>query len=764
MSSKRPIPERPAATASVASDERLRKFVEHSIDVIALLSADAVIRYISPAVTRTTGYAVAEMVDHPAAEFVHPDDLVYCLSALQAAIAAPGAPQSLQFRVRHRSSGWVTIEGVGTSALGDPSIGGVIVNFRDVTERARADDELRHSERLYRSLLEDAPEAIIVADAAGRILIANQQACELTGYSQAELLALTIPDTYLPEDRALAMERLRGITTLSPFVGERRLRRKDGSCIDIGLSLKQLSDGRVQGVLQDITERKRTEDRLRWLTLAVEQSPVSVIITDTEGRIGYVNARFTEMSGYTAEEAIGQTPRLLKSGLTPAADYLALWDTVKGGRVWRGTLCNRRKDGTHYWHSASISPITNAAGKTTHFLAIQEDITERRALEDQFRQAQKLEAIGRLAGGGAHDFNNILTAIISYSDLVKDDLSPGHPALSDVDEIRRAGDRAAALTRQLLALSRQQVLEPRVLDLNELVLNLEKMLHRLIGEDINLITKLGTSLGAVKADPGQLEQVIMNLAVNARDAMPEGGDLVLETANADLDELYAAIHRPVVPGQYVLLAVSDSGTGMDEATQSHLFEPFFTTKERGKGTGLGLSTVYGIVKQSGGYVWVYSEPGHGATFKIYLPRVDEAADGLVAAESPGKPRRGTETILLAEDNAMVRESTRQTLMRYGYRVIEAINGADALQQAADHHGPIPLLITDVLMPEMSGRTLAERLHTARPGVRVLFMSGYTDDAALRRAIVESGAPYLQKPFSVEGLLRKVRDVLDRETA
>ncbi|HXQ28876.1 MAG TPA: PAS domain S-box protein [Gemmatimonadales bacterium] len=610
-----------------------------------------------------------------------------------------------------------------------------------------------------RTLLEEVPEAIVVSDASGRVVLANRRACALTGYSLEDLLALGIADTYPPEDRHQPVELSEPLA--GPGVRIRRLLRKDGSVIDVEISLNRLSDGRICAVARDITDRKRAEERLRWLTLAVEQSPVSIIITDTDGRIEYVNNRFTEMTGYTPDEVVGRTPRVLKSGATPAEEYDALWKSIRDGHVWRGTLCNRRKDGKLYWHSASICPITDATGRMTHFIAIQEDITTRQILEQQLRQAQKLEAVGRLAGGVAHDFNNILTAIISYSDLLREDLSPGHPALEEVAEIRKAGDRAAALTRQLLALSRQQVLEPRVLDLNELVMNLEKMLRRLIGEDVKLITVLEPTLGAVKADPGQLEQVIMNLAVNARDAMPEGGELVIETRNAVLDNEYAFEHDPMAPGHYVQLAVTDSGTGMDEATKAHLFEPFFTTKEKGKGTGLGLSTVYGIVKQSGGYVWPYSELGQGATFKIYLPRVEEAAEVQMPVEGSAKRLQGTETVLLAEDNPLVRETTRKTLVRNGYRVIEAPNGAAALEAAAGYAGPLGLLITDVVMPEMSGRTLAARLREARPGVRVLYMSGYTDDAVLRREIVESGAPYLQKPFSVEVLLRKVRDVLDR---
>ncbi len=401
------------------------------------------------------------------------------------------------------------------------------------------------------------------------------------------------------------------------------------------------------------------------------------------------------------------------------------------------------------------------AGRPRRLLGTVHDITTRRQMELQLRQAQKMEAVGRLAGGIAHDFNNILTAITGYAGLLLEDLAGDDARRADVDEIRRAAERAAALTRQLLAFSRQQVLAPRVLDLNELVTNLDKMLRRLIGEDMELVTVPAPDLGAIRADPGQLEQVLVNLVVNARDAMPEGGRLTIETANVTLDEEYARLHAPAVPGRYVLLAVSDTGMGMDPETRSHIFEPFYTTKEKGKGTGLGLATVYGIVKQSGGFVWVYSEPGQGATFKIYLPRVDEPAQPLEPLATATTSLRGTETVLLVEDEVTVRAVAREMLERQGYTVLEATGAEAAMALAEAHRGPIHLLLTDVVMPGSSGRALADRLTALRPELRVLFMSGYTDEAVVRHGILERGVAYLQKPFAPEGLARRVREVIDR---
>ena len=387
-----------------------------------------------------------------------------------------------------------------------------------------------------------------------------------------------------------------------------------------------------------------------------------------------------------------------------------------------------------------------------------------RQSEERLRQAQKMEAVGRLAGGVAHDFNNLLTVITSYSDLLLEDLGSDDPKRDDIEQIRKAAEGAAALTRQLLAFSRQQVLQPKALDLKATVAGTEKLLKRLIGEDIQLTTFLAPDLGVVKADPGQIEQIIINLAVNARDAMPTGGRLTIEAANVDMDETYVRGHAPAGPGRYVMLALSDTGIGMDQQTKARIFEPFFTTKEPGKGTGLGLATVYGIVKQSGGFIWVYSEPGRGTSFKVYLPRVEEPAEPAAAPMATVEPLRGTETVLVVEDAASVRMVTRQVLERYGYAVLEAPNGETALRLAAKHHGRIHLLLTDVVMPGLSGRQLAEQLAQLRPDMKVLYASGYADQAIVHHGILESGIAYLQKPFTPETLARSVRQVLDSSPA
>ena len=507
--------------------------------------------------------------------------------------------------------------------------------------------------------------------------------------------------------------------------------------------------------------RARLTRTRQHLSTAIEQAAESVIITDTQGVIIYVNPAFERLSGYSRAEATGQSPGFLKSDRHDPAFYQELWATISAGQIWHGRFVNKSKDGSLYTEDATVTPVRNQNGAIVSFVSVQRDVTRELELEAQYRQAQKMEAIGRLSGGVAHDFNNMLVVINGYSELLLGRyLSDSNPARKHVEEIKKAGERAAALTRQLLAFSRQQVLQPEVLDLNGVVADLEKMLRRLISEDIDLATALDRGIGRVKADPGQIEQVILNLAVNARDAMPQGGRLLIETANIILDETYTRQHLDVTPGLYVMLAVSDTGIGMDAETQSHIFEPFFTTKERGKGTGLGLATVYGIVKQSQGAIWIYSEPGRGTTFKIYLPRVEETTP----TEAEPRPTSldlpsGAETVLLVEDEAAVRDLARQILELGGYTVLEAGHGDEALL-LSEQQGPIHLLMTDVIMPGMSGPELAERLVKQHPEMKVLYVSGYTDEAIVHHGVLGAGLSFLQKPFTPDSLIRKVRQVLD----
>jgi hypothetical protein len=493
----------------------------------------------------------------------------------------------------------------------------------------------------------------------------------------------------------------------------------------------------------------------------VEHAPVGIYRSNPEGRFLSVNEALVRILGY------GSAAEVLRLDMTrdvyadPAERQRLLdRDTYTDREYDEVEATWKRKDGSLLNVQLSVRAVRNAARQVEYYETFVRDVTEQRRLQQQLVQAQKMEAVGRLAGGIAHDFNNLLTVITSYSDLLLEDLGGDDPKRDDVEQVRKAAEGAASLTRQLLAFSRQQVLEPRVVNLNVVVGGLRKMLPRVLGEDVEFATTLAPDLGAVRADVGQLEQVVMNLAVNARDAMPTGGKLTIETANVELDTAYTREHHRAAAGLFAMLAVSDTGVGMDEATKARIFEPFFTTKGPGKGTGLGLATVYGIVKQSGGFIWVYSEPGHGTSFKIYLPRVDEPLDQGAAPPAVVGGRRGTETVLVVEDAAAVRAVTRQVLERHGYTILEAPNGAAALHVAATHHGPIHLLLTDVVMPALSGRPLAERLAQLRPETRVLYTSGYTDDSIVRHGVLEAGIAYLQKPFTPDRLAQKVRDVLD----
>jgi PAS domain S-box-containing protein len=540
--------------------------------------------------------------------------------------------------------------------------------------------------------------------------------------------------------------------------------RPDGSLRWLRTNKLPLRDreGEVIGVIgtyEDITERKRVEAEHTRLVTAIEQAAETLMVTDIRGTIEYVNPAFTRITGYSREEVLGQNPRILKSGKQDQVFYQQLWATILRGEIWHGELINRRKEGNLYTEEMNIAPVRDALGEVTHFIATKQDVTEHKQLGQQLIQAQKMEAVGRLAGGVAHDFNNLLTIINGYAALLSEETSTEDPRRARLKEILMAGERAASLTRQLLAFSRRQVLEPRVLNLNSVLADIEKMLRRLIGEDVELVSTLKPDVGRVKVDPGQIEQVIMNLALNARDAMPEGGKLLIETSNVEIDEKYVRSHSPMMPGKYVMVAVSDTGCGMDLDTQAHIFEPFFTTKEEGRGTGLGLATVYGIVKQSGGFIWVYSEPGRGSTFKIYLPFIEENVPKAKPAKVRTKQVKGSETVLVVEDEGGVRSLVCQTLASQGYKVLEAAGAAQALKISEQHTEPIHLLLTDVVMPQTDGKKLAMRLSTLHPETKVLYMSGYTDDAIVRHGILNVGTSFLQKPFLPRVLLLKIREVL-----
>ena len=636
------------------------------------------------------------------------------------------------------------------------------------TDQARAEEARRQGEERFRALIEHGADAVALVAPDGTLLFASHSTERLLGFRPAELVGRSSSERVHPDDIPRVQSALADIVTRpgTPLALGLRWRHKDGSWRSIdAVAVNRLAEPAVGAIVvnfRDVSERRQAEAALReseerYRTL-VEGVRDVIFALSPEGTITSLNPAFETITGWRRDEWVGRPfEQLVHPEDLPLALELL-------GRVVRGELrpVSQFRVGTakgDYRMVEFAATPQLLERRLIGILGIGRDVTERVQLEQQLRQAQKMEAVGRLAGGIAHDFNNILTAITGYADLLLEDLSPADPRRQDADEVRKAAERAAGLTRQLLAFSRQQVLQPSVIDVNSLVGDLQKMLGRLLGEDVDLGTRLDPTAGRVKADPGQLEQVLMNLAVNARDAMPHGGKLTLETANAQLDDTYAADHYPARPGPYVRIAVTDTGTGMTEETQAHMFEPFFTTKEKGKGTGLGLATVYGIVKQSGGFIWVYSEVGHGSTFKIYLPRLDDASERPAQTPAARAPH-GTETVLLAEDEPPVRAVARQVLERHGYTVLEAPSAESALDIATRYSGTIHLLLTDVIMPGMNGRELAARLAHLRPDARVIFMSGYTDDAVVRHGVLVPGATYVQKPFTPDAIARKVREVLD----
>ena len=655
-------------------------------------------------------------------------------------------------------------------------------------ESASLYTQVQQAEADYRSIFENAGEGIFRRTTDGKFITANPAMAELLGYRSPEELMSEVNEVaswlFVDPDRQIEwVRRLQEEERVAGF--EAQYRRKDGSFVWLSESARAVRNeaGAIlyfEGIAGDVTQRKlaeaeqarlnraeyelsESEERYREL---VENARDIIYQHDLEGHYTSINKAGQQLTGYNLAEALELNLRdtVAPEYLEKAREMLRL--KLAGETVTAYELEILTKDGGRLPVEANTR-LVYQNGVPVGVQGIARDITERKRLEqalheseEQLRQSQKLEAIGQLAGGVAHDFNNLLTAINGYSALALRRVGDDHQITPYLEEIKKAGDRAANLTRQLLAFGRKQLLQPLALNLNDIVGDMIKLLKRLIGEDTQLVTKPGANLKQIKADPGQLEQVLVNLVVNARDAMPRGGIVTIETANTTLDGAYATRHLDATPGEYVMLAISDTGTGMDQKTQSRIFEPFFTTKAKDKGTGLGLSTVYGIIRQSGGNIWVYSELGKGTTFKVYLPLVEEEPQQAVGTASATPMNGGSETVLLVEDEDMVRKLASELLAEGGYTVLEANGGEAAIHLGREHTARIDLLITDVVMPKLSGKEVAEQLRAIHPETRVLFMSGYTDEAIVHHGIVDSGIAFIQKPFSEGALAQKIRDVLD----
>ena len=640
----------------------------------------------------------------------------------------------------------------------------------DVTDQRQAERTARSTDERFKFVAKATNDVIWDWDLRTNSLVWNDSVETVFGHKQNRIYPEIQwwYDHLHPDDKERVTGGIKAVIDNggTSWSDQYRYRRGDGTyanVMDRGYIARDNTGAAIRmiGAMTDVTERSRSEAAIRFQAQLLNAVQQAVVATDPQGNVIFWNSFAEKLYGWSAEEAIGKPIEQLTPSPFLRDHASEIVERGAAGESWTGEFLVQGKSGKSFPALLTTSPVRDEQGTVLGFVRVSIDLTERRNLEEQFRQSQKMDAVGRLAGGIAHDFNNLLTVIRLNTEIIMEGFDPTDPRSEDVKQIRSAAERASSLTRQLLAFSRKQILQPRVLDMNTVVGSVEPMLRRLIGEDITIASSC-TARGYVVADPGQIEQILVNLVVNARDAMPQGGTISIETQNVELDETYTSEHAPVIPGRYLMLAVGDTGVGMSRDTREHAFDPFFTTKEAGKGTGLGLATVYGIVKQSGGYVWIYSEPGHGTTLKLYFPEVSSAAAfktgeyKIVAKEHA----RGSETILLVEDEEAVRGLTSRILEKQGYRVIPAQHGREAMDIATKEEGHIDLVLTDIVMPGMNGRGLVERLAGIRPHIKSLYMSGYTDDDIVRRGFIEPSKSFLQKPFTSEALLQTVRKVLD----
>jgi len=743
------------------------------------VAQDGNLVYLNPFTSKLIGYPPDKLMARPFLAFIHPDDQAMIIDRHMRRLKGEDLPQGYPFRIIHRNGGilWVELNATLTEWKGRPAT----LNFlRDISEQKETEEALRGSREELRMTLDATTDGIWQWKFKANEMSFSSRYYTMLGYEPGAFpasfrvwQAMVHPDD-LP-DALFFAKAYRG-TQPDDYENIYRIRTASGEYRWVHSRARVVErdpEGnavRMIGRIEDITNLKEAEAELhereeRYKAL-FDSIRDPILVADQERNILDCNPAFAQLFGYALNEIKGRKTSVVYDKEEQYEEMGRALRESLGSKEIVSTLDFKKKSGDIFPAEVKLSYLKDSAGKITGVIGQIRDLSERlkteaeRAeLEAQFRQAQKLEAVGRLTGGVAHDFNNLLTVIIGYNDLMLMDLEDGHPLRKHALQLRNAVRKATALIRQLMAFSRKQVLQPEILNLNDILYNLKKMLPRIIGEDIGLAFTLENELGEVKADPGQIEQVIMNLVVNARDAMPQGGKLTLETQNVDLDEAYARRHAGVVPGACVMLSVSDSGVGIAKEHLDKIFDPFFTTKEMEKGTGLGLSTVYGIVQQHGGHIRVYSESGQGTCFKIYLPRAKGDVQERKTAQEKALPG-GSEAILLVEDDKDVLELIEAMLQSLGYSVMTAATGEEALTLCEREAGPLHLLMTDLVMPGMNGRELADRVAGIRPGLKVLFMSGYTDDAIVRQGVLNRSANFIQKPFSLPALAEKVRRALD----
>jgi two-component system, cell cycle sensor histidine kinase and response regulator CckA len=767
------IETRQAEDALRESERRFRLLADNSADVIWAMTLDGRFTYASPSVKVLSGYTPEEVLAIPFQEYVVESYVEPVMNELAAHLQKPLSDRlqsrTMELQQYCKDGSTKDIEVTVSWLLNEQGdCIGVQGSTRDITERKLAEEQLRRSEAKYRNIFENMQDVYYETSLDGLILEISPsiEAISSGQYRQADLIGRQMLDFYEDaEERDNLVAKLLETGSVSDV--EISLRNRDGSLVPCSISAVLWRDDqgnpvKIIGSMRDITKRKKAEAERERLITAIEQGDDVVIITDIEGLIQYANPAFETVTGYTRKEVLGQNPRIFKSGKQDEAFYREMWDTLTSGNTFHGRMINKRKDGSLYTEDATISPVLDAAGNIVNYVAVKRDVTAHIQLETQLIQAQKMESVGRLAGGVAHDYNNMLFIILGYTEMALEQVDPAGSLHADLMEVYNAGKRSMEITRQLLAFARRQTIAPKALDLNETVEGMLKMLRRLIGEDIELEWHPVARLWPVNMDPSQVDQILANLCVNARDAIDDVGKVTIETENITFDDEYCENHMGFIPGKFVMLAVSDNGCGMNKETLNNLFEPFFTTKAVGEGTGLGLATIYGIVKQNNGLINVYSEPGEGTTFKIYLPRYEGEAEPATA-EIADEPTRGRgETILLVEDEPKIIKMGKMMLEKLGYHVLTAETPGRAMDLAREHAGKIDLLMTDVIMPEMNGRDLAEKLQTLNPELNVLFMSGYTANAIAHHGVLDEGVHFIQKPFSRAALAEKVREAIGND--